>query len=118
MPEGMRPAINVSAMLMTTSATPPATGKMAFRLSIPVRWCTTRLMGMMSNSVMPMPMAPEQKPSMSVYALNTREMSRLLAPMARRMPISFVRSRTEIYVMMPIIMLDTTSEIATNAIST
>ena len=82
MPEGMRPAINVSAMLMTTSATPPATGKMAFRLSIPVKWCTTRLMGMISNSVMPMPMAPEQKPSMSVSALNTREMSRLLAPMA------------------------------------
>ena len=83
MPEGMRPAINVSAMLMTTSAAPPATGRMAFRLSIPVRWCTTRLMGMISNSVMPMPMAPEQKPSMSVSALNTREISRLLAPMAR-----------------------------------
>ena len=73
---------------------------------------------MISNSVMPMPMAPEQKPSMSVSALNTREMSRLLAPMARRMPISFVRSSTEIYVMMPIIMLDTMSEMATNAMST
>ena len=73
---------------------------------------------MISNSVMPMPMAPEQKPSMSVSALNTREISRLLAPMARRMPISFVRSSTEIYVMMPIIMLDTMSEMATNAMST
>ena len=38
--------------------------------------------------------------------------------MARRMPISLVRSKTEIYVMMPIIMEDTTSEMLTNAIST
>ena len=30
-----------------------------------------------------------------VSALKTREMSRLLAPMARRIPISFVRSSTE-----------------------
>ena len=33
------------------------------------------------------------------------------------MPISFLRSSTEINVMMPIIMLETTSEMETNAIS-
>jgi len=38
--------------------------------------------------------------------------------MARRMPISFVRSSTEIYVIMPIMIDETTSEIETNAIRT
>ena len=38
--------------------------------------------------------------------------------MALSIPISFVRSRTEIWVMMPIIMQDTISDIATNAMST
>ena len=51
--------------------------------------------GRMSRQEMPMPMAPARKPTMSVSALNTREMSRFDAPMARRMPISFVRSSTE-----------------------
>ena len=91
---------------------------MALRVGRPVRWCTMRLMGISKISVHRMPITPAVKPSMSVSALNTREMSCLLAPMERRMPISFVRSRTEIYVMMPIIMEDTTSEMLTNAIST
>ena len=39
-------------------------------------------------------------------------------PIARRIPISFVRSSTLIYVMMPIMIEDTTKEIATKAIRT
>ena len=39
-------------------------------------------------------MMPEQRPMMKVSALNTSETFRLEAPMARRMPISFRRSRT------------------------
>ena len=59
-----------------------------------------------------MPMAPEQALN-DISALNTREISRTRADGAQNAPISFtVRSRTET-VMMPIIMLDTTSEIAT-----
>lgn len=39
---------------------------------------------------------PETKPTMSVSALNTLEISLFDAPIARRIPISFVLSRTEI----------------------
>ena len=45
-------------------------------------------------------------------------MLRLEAPIARRIPISLVRSSTEIYVIIPIIIEETTSETATNAIRT
>ena len=91
----MRPAMNVSAMLMRISKIAPSTGRMALRVGRPVRWCTMRLMGINRISVHRMPITPAVKPSMSVSALNTREMSCLLAPMERRMPISFVRSSTE-----------------------
>ena len=39
-------------------------------------------------------MRPEHRPMMKVSALNTSEMFRLEAPMARRMPISLRRSST------------------------
>ena len=53
------------------------------------------LAGMQASMVRPMPMTPAVKPTMMVSALNTRLMSPLLAPMERRMPISFLRSSTE-----------------------
>ena len=87
--------MKVRIMEMTTSATPPEAGRMARRLSMPVRFCTMAFMGMMSSRVTPMPMTPAAKPSMSVSALKTLETSRYDAPMERRMPISFVRSSTE-----------------------
>ena len=55
---------------------------------------------------------------MMVSALNMRAMSFFEAPIARSIPISLVLSRTEMYVMTPIMIEDTISEIATNAIST
>ena len=42
----------------------------------------------------PNPIAPAVKPIMKVSALKTRETSRFEAPIARRMPISLVRSST------------------------
>ena len=45
-------------------------------------------------------------------------MSFLDAPIALNIPISFVLSNTEIYVIIPIIIDDTINDIATNAINT
>ena len=64
-----------------------------------------------------MPSSPAASPTMRVSALNTRDTSRLDAPTARSMPISLVRSSTEMLVMMPIMMEDTTSEMDTKAMS-
>ena len=65
-----------------------------------------------------MPNTPLINPIMNVSALNTRVISFLLAPIDRKIPISFVRSNTEIYVMIPIMMLDTMSDTDTKAIKT
>jgi len=78
----------------------------------------TALIGMFRSTVTPIPIKPATKPMIIVSALNTREISFFDAPMLRSTPISFVRSNTEIYVMIPIMIELTTSEIATNAIST
>ena len=58
------------------------------------------------------------RPSIKVSALNTFATLRFDAPIARRMPISFLRSSTLMYVMMPIMMELTTRLILTNAMST
>ena len=75
-------------------------------------------MGMHSTQVISTPSAPEVKPMMTVSALNMEDTFRLEAPMARKMPISLVRSWTEIKVMTPIIMEETTRDTATKAMST
>ncbi|CDC75714.1 unknown [Candidatus Colimorpha enterica] len=67
---------------------------------------------------MPIPKSPASSPIMNVSALNTRATSAFDAPTARRTPISFVLSSTEMLVMTPIIIDETTSDIPTNAIST
>ena len=65
-----------------------------------------------------MPIIPAIKPTISVSALKILPTSRLLAPKLRKIPISFVRSSTEMYVIIPIIIDETTSEIPTKQIST
>ncbi len=65
-----------------------------------------------------MPNNPEESPIITVSALNIPDMSRFDAPIARKIPISFVLSCTEINVITPIIIDDTISEIATNAMRT
>ena len=76
------------------------------------------LMGMHRSAVMHTPMVPDANPMITVSAVNMLETLRFEAPMDRSTPISLVRSCTEIRVITPIMMEDTTSDIATNAIST
>lgn len=115
--EGIRPEIRVSTILITTRIIAPSAGSLATS-GREVRWEITALMGIVSSIVEPIPNAPETNPTIRVSALNTLEISFFDAPIARRIPISLVLSRTEIYVIIPIIIDETTSEIATNAIRT
>ena len=76
------------------------------------------LIGMLSRSVKPIPIIPATSPTIIVSALNTLEISCFEAPILLKIPISFVLSRTDMYVIIPIIIDETTSEIDTKAIST
>ena len=87
--------MNVSVMLIITSAIAPFVGSCAMLGSF-VKCSMRALMGIIISNVEPMPIAPETKPTMSVSALNTLEISLFDAPIALRIPISFVHSRTEI----------------------
>ena len=82
-------------MLITTSITPPCHGSSA-TFAMPVIFSIIMFIGIFSSSVTAMPITPAENPTISVYALNTLEISRLEAPIARSIPISFVRSSTEI----------------------
>ena len=73
---------------------------------------------MLSNNVTTIPKIPAINPTINVSALNTLDISFLDAPIALKIPISFVLSNTDIYVIIPIIIEETTNEIATNAINT
>ena len=86
--------------------------------STPVFDATMVEIGIFNKIVIIIPIHPLVSPIIKVSALNTRETSFLLAPMLLKIPISYVRSNTEIYVMIPIIMEDTTKEMETNPIST
>ena len=115
---GSRPPTIVISMLITIRITAAPAGSTARTESVPTRCAMIELIGNVSSTEMPTPIRPAQKPMMNVSALNTCEMLRFEAPSARRMPISFVRSSTEMCVMMPIMMQETMSETATKAIST
>ena len=91
----IRPEIKVRVMLMITRAIAPSVGSCAI-LGSEVRCSITALMGIIISNVERIPSAPETNPTMSVSALNTLEISFFDAPIARRIPISFVLSRTEI----------------------
>ena len=79
---------------------------------LPVNWCNTAFIGGIKAYVIPTPNNPDNNPIINVSALNTRLISFFLAPNAFKIPISFVLSKTEIYIIIPIIILDTTNEIA------
>ena len=102
---------------MKIKNTAPLTGNLAI-CETPVIFSTTTLIGTFNTKVINIPNTPLVNPIMNVSALNTRVISFLLAPMERKIPISFVRSNTEIYVMIPIIILDTMSDTDTKAIKT
>ena len=76
------------------------------------------LIGIKRSTVRTIPIIPASSPIINVSALNTCEIFLLEAPIALKIPISFLRSRTLIYVITPIIIDETTSDIATNAIRT
>ena len=82
MREGISPAIVVSASEINTSITPPATGNIAI-FATPVRCSTIMEIGRSRISVTIMPSKPEMRPMMNASALNTWEMSFLLAPRDR-----------------------------------
>ena len=96
MPEGMRPAIKVKNILMSTKTNDATKGSSAPIFVIPDRLRIIMFVGMQRRRVVPIPIIPAAKPMTRVSALNTREISFLEAPIARSIPISFVLSRTEI----------------------
>ena len=116
--DGINPAIIVRTMLITTKIIAAFTGKTAFTVSILVKEWIILLIGILSNSVTTIPKIPAINPTINVSALNTLDISFLEAPIALKIPISFVLSNTDIYVIIPIIIDETTNEIATNAINT
>ena len=69
-------------------------------------------------SVITMPNKPAKAPVINVSALNTFDTLCFEAPIALKIPISFCLSNTEMYVITPIIIDETTKDIATNAINT
>ena len=93
--EGIRPAISVRAILIITRMIAPTTGRVALSVARPVREKRIIFIIMLRRSVDKIPIAPAAKPTISVSALNTREISFFDAPIARRIPISLVLSRTE-----------------------
>ena len=90
----------------------------ALILTLPVKLCITRLIIGINANVIPIPNKPLSNPIINVSALNIDEIFFLDAPIALKIPISFVLSSTEIYVIIPIIIDDTTNDIDTNAIKT
>ena len=74
--------------------------------------------GMTSKDAMAIPINPENTPIIKVSALNTKVISDFLAPNDLRIPISFVLSSTEMYVIIPIIIDETNKEIEAKAIRT
>ena len=115
--DGIKPAIIVNIMLIITNTIPACHGTIVVTVT-PVKLCIKLFIGNVNNTVIPIPSIPDISPTINVSALNTLDMSFFDAPIALNIPISFVLSSTDIYVIIPIIIDDTINEIATNAIST
>ena len=79
---------------MKIKNTAPLTGNLAI-CATPVIFSTTILIGTFNTKVINIPNTPLINPIRNVSALNTRVISFLLAPIERKIPISFVRSNTE-----------------------
>ena len=111
---GKCPPRTVRIVLMITSSTACCSWRFATPFSS-VRLYSNALTGYVSIQAITMPNMPENTPSINVSASNTRVISFFLAPKALSTPISVVRSRTDVYVMIPIMIKLTTSEIAAKA---
>ena len=115
--DGINPAIRVNDILMSISIK-PATGGNVARFETPNKSYKNRLIGIFNRTVIKIPKIPLVNPIIKVSALKTREISFLLAPILRKIPISLVLSNTEIYVIIPIIIEDTIKDTLTKAIKT
>ena len=113
---GISPAIIVSTTLIITKIIAPFIGKIA-AFEIEARLFISKFIGIVNNIVTPIPISPAVIPIINVSALNTLVISFLEAPILRKIPISFVLSRSEIYVIIPILIDDTINDISTNAIN-
>ena len=100
-------------MLIITKMIPPVIGNDATP-DIPATAFIIMFAGIHSNNVIPIPNNPATNPTINVSALNTLDMSLFEAPIALSIPIYFVLSSTDIYVIIPIMIDDTD----TNAINT
>ena len=83
-----------------------------------VKFSIIILAGIHSILAIIIPSTPENKPIINVSALKTRVISFFLAPSDLKIPISFVLSRTLIYIIIPIIIDETIRDIAEKAIKT
>ena len=115
--EGINPAMKVKRHDIARRIKAPDHGRTA-TFGIPERISMIMLIGRSNNTVTINPRDPEMKPMIRLSAVKTFLISRLEAPMERRIPISLVLSNTEIYVMIPIIIDETIREMATKAIRT
>ena len=114
--DGIKPPIKVKITLKTTRIIAAPIGNTAVMFVFTL-WIIA-LVGISSSIVVRIPSIPENNPTMKVSALNIEEIFFFEAPIALNTPISFVRSKTDIYVIIPIIIEDTINEILTNAIRT
>ena len=113
---GISPASIVKPKLINTSMVACVTETVAC-IATPDSAYIMLFIGSVNSKVIPTPIIPDIKPIMNVSALNTLEISFFDAPIALNIPISFVLSNTEMYVIIPIIIDDTTSDMLTNAIN-
>ena len=81
-------------MLMPIKSSASYTGNFAVISSKPSRLCRIILPGIRRISVIAIPKIPAQAPMIKVSALNTWDTFFFEAPIARRIPISFLRSST------------------------
>lgn len=93
--DGIRPEITESKNDTATSATPPKGGNVAMLL-ISDKCLIIKLIGIFKINVIKTPKIPLMRPVMNVSALKIFDTSTFDAPIALKIPISFVLSSTEI----------------------
>ena len=94
---GIKPPIIVKITLRITK-TNPATNGTDVVIITPVNAKIILFIGNVRSTVMPIPITPAISPTIKVSALKTLDISFFDAPIALKIPISFVLSSTEIYV--------------------
>ena len=93
---GINPPINVSTILIIINTTAEIGTKVADKGMSPVKWCKIALIIGIKRYEIAIPKIPDKKPTIKVSALKIEEILCLLAPIALKIPISLVRSYTEI----------------------